>query len=228
MEQEKILEVIKKCLKLSTSSNEHEAAAAAAKAQELLFKYNLSMAQVEATADSSEKKTKVTRDFTDLHTAKNQGRWKITLISKIARYNFCDTLTYGTDTVIIIGQPHNISVVQELYSWTAEQILKFASEACKNYAGFDRIPTFRRSFLESAAMTVGNRLYRQWVASKEASEMSTALVVTHEAAIQAYMEKVFPVVGKGRMSRGSGSYDGHRAGREAGERVNLRAKKELN
>ena len=226
MEQGKVLEAIRRCLALSESSNEHEAAAAAAKAQELLFKYNLSMAQVEAKADSSEEKTRVTKDYTHLQTAKNHGRWKAQLISRVARYNFCDTLFSG-DTVIVIGQPHNILVVQELYSWIAEQILRFAATACKTYSGFDRIPTFRRGFLESAALTVANRLYRQWAASKEASEMSTALVVTHEAAVKAYIEETWPVLRKGRMNRGSKSYDGHLAGREAGERVNLTAQKKV-
>ncbi len=227
MEHEQILTVIKKCLALSQSSNEHEAAAAAAKAQELLFKYNLSMAEVETVADSSEEKTKVTKNTIELRTAKNQGRWKVILVDRVARYNFCDVILWGKDRIVIIGQPHNIAVVHELYSWTAEQIQKFAAEACKDYIGYDRIPTFRRSFLESAAHTVANRLYRQWIASQKQSEMSTALVVNHEVMVRNYVEQQFPDLKAGRNHQGSSSSDGHRAGREAGDRVSLTASKKL-
>ena len=38
---ERIIELIKKCLALSSSSNEHEAEFAMSKAQELIEKYNL-------------------------------------------------------------------------------------------------------------------------------------------------------------------------------------------
>jgi len=226
-EQGSIIELIRKCLALSTSSNEHEAARAAAKAQELLFKYNLSMAEIEASADASEEKVKVTKDYTDLKTTKNQGRWKMSLIHKIARHSFCDIISSGRDRAIIIGQPHNIMAVQELYIWTAVQIERLAHEACRSYCGYDRIPTFRRSFLESAALTVGNRLYRQWMDSQKESEASTALVVNHKAMVQNYVEQEFPELRMGRAFRGSGSYDGHQAGRAAGERVNLVAQRKL-
>lgn len=227
MEQDKVLEAIRRCLALSESSNEHEAASAAAKAQELLFKYNLFMAQVEATADSSEKKTKVGEEIYSVITPKNQGRWKATLISRIARYNFCDLVFYGKNRVMIIGKPHNILVVQELYLWIVEQMKDIITKACREYTGYDRIPTFRRSFLESAVMTIGNRLYRQWEESQEESEASTALVVVTGIELADYVAKRFPDLKNARMSRGSGSGDGHQAGREAGERVNLTSQRKL-
>ena len=46
VEDEKVLEKIRRLFELAKSSNEHESAAAAAKAQELLQKYNLSISQI--------------------------------------------------------------------------------------------------------------------------------------------------------------------------------------
>lgn len=228
-EKEDIITLIQKLLALSKSSNENEAGLAAAKAQELLFKYNLELSEIEAAADSSEKKARktVTKDWDSVASPKNYGRWKVTLVHRISRYNFCDVILYGRERVLIVGQPHNIAAVKELYSWIGEQILRFASEACRNYTGFDRIPTFRRSFLESAANTVCNRLYRQWEASKTASENSTALVIRHEAMVKEYIEEQFPDLRKGRSHRGGSSYDGHRAGIEAGNKVDIVAKRKL-
>ena len=226
-DKENILELVRRCLALSKSSNENEAALALSKAQELLFKYNLSLSEIEAADESYQNKSPITKGYDSVASPKNYGQWKIILLHKITQYNFCDIILFSGGKVAIIGQSHNIEVVKELYSWIAEQILKFADEACRDYSGPDRIPTFRRSFLESAARTVGNRLYRQFEESKKETASSTALVVRNESMVKEYIEQEYPDLRKGRTYRGSGSGDGHRAGREAGNKVDLVAKRKL-
>ena len=49
MKNEKVLEKIKKCLRLAKSSNPHEAAAAMRQAQKLMEKYNLTERDVDLT-----------------------------------------------------------------------------------------------------------------------------------------------------------------------------------
>lgn len=227
MVKESIIQLVRNCLNLSHSSNEHEAAAAASKAQELLFKYNLSISEVEIT-DGSDKKAAnpITRGMEKISGDKNDSKWRSYLLHGIARYNFCDMITYGRDQAVIIGQEHNIEVVKELYRWLVEQIINASGDACRNYRGPDRIPTFRRAFNMGAANEVRNRLYRMWAELQQKTVSSTALVVRNDQAITEYKTEHFPELRKGRGSHTS-STDGYIAGRQAGKQMDLVAKRKL-
>ena len=62
--KKRIIDKIRKLLRLSRSSNEHEAAAAAAKAQELLSEYNLSLDSM-ITEESASEASSTHRDIED-------------------------------------------------------------------------------------------------------------------------------------------------------------------
>ena len=226
--REEVIELVRRCLALSKSTNEHEAALALAKAQQILFEHNLSMAEVQSADEFSKKVSGMSQSKLSVKGKRNHGHWKPQLIHRISRYNFCSIiLSSWDDTVYLIGQPINIEVVSDMYNWIVEQLENMASEYCKNYRGIDRIPTFRRGFFDGAVYEIGNRLYRNQEELKSKTESSTALVVQNEEMLKSYIEQKFGELRPGRVSRGSGSYDGHRAGREAGSKVDLTVKKKL-
>src|SRR5262245_56441648 len=87
MEKEKVIEKIRLLLKLSESPNVYEAAAAAAKAQELMFKYNLDLAQVEAVRPESAEPY-----IQERFSVGGSSHWLKLLMFAIARHNFCQAV----------------------------------------------------------------------------------------------------------------------------------------
>lgn len=223
MTKDSILNKIQKLLNMTTERGctQPEAENAAAQVQRLLFKYKLSMAEVEA-ADPDEKQVNhITEQSQFTGIKKNEGRWRSTLAHKVARYNFCNCLqSHRGLSVYFIGTETDIEVVKELYFWIIEQLEELCRQALMDYEGPDRAPTFRRAFFESAVMTIGNRLYREREALKEESEMSTALVLKTDEMLKGYMDRYYPKLRHARFSSTS-SWDGSQAGHAAGEQVNI-------
>jgi len=115
---ESLIKKIQKCLALSQSPNENEAALAAQMAQELLTKYNLSMADVEV---KNEKTGELMTDFVSKGTS---DRWKINLMGSVARCNFCSMIMNqnykGHVTFILIGKVHNIEVAKQIFGYLVD------------------------------------------------------------------------------------------------------------
>lgn len=224
----KVLDLVKKLLALTQSPNEHEAARAAEKVQELLFKYKLSMVEVQAHKGDT-KGPKIVELDGDIMSQKNWGKWKPQLVWSVARYNFC---TGFQDTFrgkfIFIGQETEAQIAKELYEWLVTQLEEAARRACLSYQGYSRIPTFRRSFFTGAVYTVTSRLYKQWRSLQGQSEQSTALVVTTEAQLEKYKKERHPYLIKSKFTRtANGSYDGYLAGAKAGEEVEITIRRKI-
>jgi len=224
----KVLDLVSKLLALSKSPNEHEAARAAEKVQELLFKYKLSMAEVQAQKGDAKGPRIVELDG-DIMSQKNWGKWKPQLAWGVARYNFC---TGFQDTwrgkFIFIGQEIEAQTAKELYEWLVIQLEDVSRIACLHYQGPSRIPTFRRAFFTGAVLTVNNRLYNQWRNLQGQSEQSTALVVTTKAQLEQYKKERHPDLVKGKSTRmANGSYDGYHAGITAGKDIEITVRKKV-
>ncbi|WP_421793433.1 DUF2786 domain-containing protein [Hydrocarboniphaga effusa] len=84
-DRERALDRIKKCLRLSKSSNEHEAAAALRQAQKLMREHGLSQADVLAAEDASEAKARS-------GAGRRPPRWETWLSAVVAEAFGCDTL----------------------------------------------------------------------------------------------------------------------------------------
>jgi len=130
-------------------------------------------------------------------------------------------------SAVIIGQPYNIEVVKEVYNWIVPQIENLASEACRNYNGYSRIPTFRRSFYEGITVRIDQRLRENWNKMVQASVTSTALVVSNKAALDTFVKETYKKVKESRPQKGSKSYEGYYAGKQAGNKVNLTPSKKI-
>lgn len=217
MTQEKVIDLIRKCLALTTSPNPGEAANATAKVQELLFKHKLTMADIDIKEEGP-----VQDDALDLNPQRHEGKWRAQLSYTLAKYNFCSMiLAWHGKTAYIVGTKDDIEVVQEIYHWVVEQPIEEEKTAWKTLPHFDRRKTFRRSFFTAAVNSITGRLYEQWQSLRSESQASTALVVSNEEALKSFIDEHYGELRKGRRAGSYGSVSGYYAGREAGSRVSL-------
>lgn len=217
---EKILELIRKLLALSTSSNENEAAAAAAKAQELLLKYNLEMSHVQSKEDDG-----VTRQ--NFETPYFDG-WLSFLMNSIASTHMCSVVQgkgwkngYRNGAAFIpgkevrefyiFGKAANIEVVEYLYEYLAGEIDRLTPKG--------KPARYVTGFRNGAVSTIYKRLKDELKAFQGTPE-TTSLIVVNDAAVQARVKVDFPKLGKGRSSKVD--LYGYLDGKAAGESIALR------
>lgn len=220
-----ILEKARNILAYTHSSNENEAAVAATKLQELLFRYKLSMTDIQLYKGKLQSNG-IIHLFEEINHRKNQGRWKLYLANSVARYNFCDILVAG-NRIVFIGEPLDIELVVELFHWLEGEIEGLSKIACNGYTGLDRLPTFRRAFLQGCTLTINRRLYKQWQALKDETEQSTALVRVNKQALNTYMADKIGKIRRPHRAKPRQSMDGYRQGKEAGNQVDIRNQRKL-
>ncbi len=193
VEQDRIIEMIRRLLGLATSNNVHEATLAAAKAQELLFKYNLDIAQIEELGGPQAQE--YISEFIELSNTKQYISWKRGLLHIIAKYNFCRTVSY-TNSVqcMIVGKRHNIEVVQYLYSYLAGEVARLAENGYKNNnrKGWVQKPTWINSFCSGAVSGIYQQLRAQRVQDLGLSSSSTAMVVTTDRELDNALDQFMP------------------------------------
>lgn len=227
-----IIDLVRKLLRLSTSSNEHEAAAAAAKAQELLEKYNLDRAQIVDKGDQDEQY--VNHQGRTVGGTKGQASWRISLLNVVAKNNFCRIVKTDTNRYTIIGKAHNIEVVEYLFAYLAGEITRLAAAGWKattpeqrtrrrwnsrhGYVETTMSPeTWKRGFAMGAVSVISQRL-RQQRADFGRSSQAYGLIVRTDRELDEATRAIFPWLGKSRRSSTSAS-DAFHAGRAAGATI---------
>lgn len=154
---DKVKEIIRKCLALSSSPNEHEASLAMERAQELLLKYNLSEADV--AAKEGRGSPEMVEERFDI-----MGRflWRKDLVHTVAIHNFCTTYVFmgrgARDTVVIVGRQTNVTGVKEMVSWLLPQMERLITRESIEWEGK---ATSRNSFRTSFAYGMLHRLARR-------------------------------------------------------------------
>lgn len=110
---------IQKLLALSESPNENESRVAMLKAQELLFKYKLSIQDIE---DSKYDKDCIVKEVTDITFTK--AKWKGILAETIARNFYCSVyfLRVRTNRVVFIGKKEDVYVCRLVYNYAIDCI----------------------------------------------------------------------------------------------------------
>jgi len=208
MVSDNILEKIRRCLALSTSSNEHEAAAALQKAHELLVKHNLALEDIYTRFGNKPA-------MMDVRVPLGHQDWKRILVSRVASFNYCYGMFVGSD-IQIIGRPDNVAATAEMSAWLINQLEVLATSATILYEGSHRM-SYRNSYLLGAVTTIRQRLkaIRQ---QENANPTTTALVVLDSEA-EAYAQQHYHPrsVSLGRNR----NLDGYHAGRVAGDQVSL-------
>lgn len=217
MEQERIVEKIRKLLALATSSNQAEAEAAAAKAQALLQAYNLERAQIEGAAGA---RPLYLKQIVEL--GSNQ-RWRRYLLDAIADAHFCKAVyTPGQPRMSMIGEPHNLDVVEFLYLCLARQLESLAAAAYRQSRSPLAAVTWKDGFYLGAVSSLRQRLERQHQDFAHTSEQTRALVVIKDAALQEAVATFFPKV-RTAAPKHLLSADGWQAGVQAGQAIDLQA-----
>lgn len=223
---DKIVELIRKCLALSNSPNEHEASAAMQKAQELLEKYNLNMEQVSVEEKSAPALFK--GDVGEV-----PRNWRRLLYGGVANLNFCRVISsYGR--LYVLGRLPNVIATHDMAEWLAGQIdrLAIAESATYEQCDFDmehlrpykvRWETrreFMGQFRFGAVKRVLQRLRDASVQRQEANPNLRALVVNLSAEVAGFLDREFPHRAKSGYNYSPIS-NGYQAGHVAGDKVGL-------
>ncbi|WP_099066526.1 DUF2786 domain-containing protein [Nostoc linckia] len=217
---EKIGDKIKKLLALSQSPNEAEAAEAMSKAQELLTRYQLSMADLE---DNSPEEV-------EQQVIEETGRsvsWKEILLNAVADANYCMPFIRRGATVkqMMLGRPSNISSAKIQLEYLVGAVDRLASLE-------DGDRAYKNSFRLGCASRISTRISElvekqksEGIAASGESKPISAIVVRSlyeklEAELDAYAKANLKI--KNRTSRPScRSYEGYFSGMAAGDKVSL-------
>lgn len=150
---EKVVDRIRRLLRLSTSSNPNEAAVAAALAQELMARHRIESARLLPAGEAEN-----IRDHRDapLEASKRLRPWKIELAGVVARANGCRIylLERGKESeVILVGRTEDAELVRVLF---AELVVRVESATRSGTEGRDR--AFCNAFRLGAVTTIEERL----------------------------------------------------------------------
>lgn len=218
--RKKFLEVISHLMNKTTDrgATEAEATAAAEKVQELLIKYNLSMAEVRNV--NGPKSAVGGMRF-------NIGsyNWKRSLVTSVARTNLCEIL-WSQGHVILVGKEVNVRAVQQLSTFLIDQVERLAHRAVWAYRiehGMDDSKAWKYSYMQGMADRVGRRLDETMAQQKEETA-TMALVVVTDTENREYIERVFPERTKAAVPVTT-SQKGYRAGYKDGDKVDIGQKK---
>ena len=211
--QEHIVDLIQKCLNLSKSPNEHEAQLALSKAQELLEKYNLTL------ADLNTKEQATQPNMVNLPIPIGRAEWKRSLIHSIAIQSFCKVVISG-DKVHILGRSANVYSVLVIASWTVAQLENIVWFETTTYNGTLPKLKFRDSFLFGAIERINERLKVERQTREQVNPNLRALVVNLSTEVAQFTHIQFPHLSSHNPNK-SFSSEAYHKGREAGDKVSL-------
>lgn len=209
MENEKIIEKIKKCLALAANNpSEEEAKAAALQAQKLLAKYNIAMADIDTGSDDKEEITEESVFFSDLSNSKRG--WKYQLAAIVAKNFRCRHFFYGKSAVAFYGYSTDVLAACEVFKFLFKTGDRLADrEAHRAFRSTGVTKGVYNSFVKGYLAGLQDALNKQCVA---------LMIVTPEEVKSAYQErsKDFGTMNAGMRSTSLNS-DAYKKGFEAGK-----------
>lgn len=180
---ENIISKIQKLFALAErGGTEAEAENAMRRAQEMLLKYNLSMADV-ASVDEPEEKTGI--EMVPMDAKRN---WEAYIMMGIAELYFCKSITHISKIqryYILVGKPSNIAVAKDVSKYIIRMALRLAAV----YA--DDLPGKRREAKAAFLMGFGHRILercRQMVAQAKANTNDCTAIVIYDNSKQEIQE----------------------------------------
>lgn len=181
MSSEKIVDKIRRLLRLSESPNVNEAAAAEARAQELMARHRIEAAMLDESADDE---GIVDHRDAPLEESKRLRPWKIELAAVLARANGCRIYVQERrreDAVVLVGRSEDAELVRAMYG---EMVKRVESLTRANGAGRDR--AFCNAFRLGVVVTLDERLT---LARREASQRAIAGGVEDEGEVALDVER---------------------------------------
>ena len=221
--QHKIIDKVKKLLRLAASSSfESEAKAAAVRAQELLREYRLEISDVDDlreddNCDESEIFVLCT-EYIPTH---------IKLLVQAIECGFFVKAIYAWRPVNKKGSLRYrrsvrfVGVVPDCH--IARQLFEFLWDFSQRKAREQGVIGAKRSaFLQGFALAVEERLEHQARCNRQQeTSQETALVLSRRGAVDTYFKRKYPNIGTSRNGTISGDLTGMREGYREGEKVSL-------
>ncbi|WP_310627060.1 DUF2786 domain-containing protein [Limnohabitans sp.] len=180
MENEKIIAKIRKCLALSTSSNEHEAAAALRQAKKMMEAYGVTDLDIDA-AEAQERRAKAGARI-------KPASWEANLASNVAATFNCKVLflsSWREGQWVFIGCGASSEVAQYAFTVLARQSKRARELHIRTHLGRCKASTkTRRADLFSEG----------WVRSVSATIEAFSCNEHQEKAIGAFLAKTYPAL----------------------------------
>lgn len=179
MTNERILDRVRKLLKLSHSNNEHEAANAAVRAAELMSEHAISEAMLEVVKADDEPAPhiaeRIVEDGLDIEEqTKQRVAWRDRILSPLAlRFN-CECFYGGRENsnLIAFGRESNVAAWRYTGMYLIAEVDRLADEAWlkegADLAAVGQRPrTWKSAFRLGAADVIYERLYAEYYKRKE-------------------------------------------------------------
>lgn len=222
----------RKLFALATSNNPHEAAQAAARAQEILDRYEITQAMLDADndVDDEEEIENFAEKGAPLDTAKALASWKKRLAMGIAEANQC--LVYsgrarGKRAIQIIGRPSDVQKVRYMYDYLVretDQLTKHHARGC----GHTWANNFRHGVVDTLRSVLEATRAKVAADMRAAADGSLALVRVDNALIKLEdRTKAVELYAKVRLNlrvtshSARGNRGARERGREAGREIKL-------
>jgi len=206
----RMIDKVRKLLRLSKSSNEHEAALAAQRAQEILSKYNLTLTEEEVKGEHANVLSQDTNhQFT---------RWMVNLAWAVGESFDCNWFKDRRHHISFVGVGADSEIAMYTFMYLMEEIYRLAGEFNEGKLisqGQKRIR--RESFSIGAVATIREKLKKQTVVSPT---NTTALMVIKKAIVE-NTYKTFAVRTVRTAKRRNFSSAAYIAGKEAGKHITI-------
>lgn len=220
MESEKILDKVRKLLKLAGNNpNAEEAALAAAKAQELILRHKLDMASIDVEAEAQEPVQGMFAHDPLEESLAGGKTWRGRLAVILCRQNACCPVKVG-QSLRIIGTASNVATVRYLYAYVVLEIERLMRQwvlECGGRVG----KTPRNNFRTGAVSGVAERFkeLERKVRHEYAGTMALVRVDQEAQRLAAFVETQKLRNG----ARPHQQYDarGYEAGRAAGRTISF-------
>jgi len=219
---EKILDKVRKLLRLARDkgASEAEAATALAMAQKLMLEHNIK--------DVEEEREIHAIFGTWFKTGRSIQKWEEFTASAIAKLFNCRAVVIRKSGMIrFAGKPENVEVCEITYFWVIEQIEKIYKEGLSEYRGMESMSQqtraeFRTSFKHGCAARVAHRVNEMIANARRTIPDHMALVVIDQSQAAADELLRSRNVAPGKTSEPRKG-PGLKAGFIAGERVQLQS-----
>jgi ElaB/YqjD/DUF883 family membrane-anchored ribosome-binding protein len=184
--EDKILDKVRKLLKLAGSPNEAEASAAYEKAHALLKEHNLNVTDIVDEKPDVEGKVVLEQSGEEL--------WKRSLLNILAKSNYCALIslkgnfnghTKRTTSYKMFGREDNIATTLVMYEYLSK-VVRRESLAAKKTVSHLSVVDFRKAMVGRLAQRL-----EEMHADERASSAGTALVVIDAEAEEA-LRKAYP------------------------------------
>lgn len=231
-----ILDRIRKLLSLSTSDNINEAATAASKAQELIEKYKLDVAAINAD-NGTDNFDPILEDEVSLSSGQRVITWQSKLISSLCRVNTCrawysnriDNLSHRVLIDLkLVGSRTNVEIVRYLFSYLVVEIERLAQHEMKFGNGKGQGKTYGNNFRIGAVQAINDRIknINKTVHEQYSGSKALAIIEKQEYAINDYWKEFEKRKGlsPGTSFSIKGNADAREAGYKAGSLISLGTK----